>query len=63
VSAAGAPPGDPLGLLVEALPYLKAYRALLLESRGGAASDKEQHALRLTKAIERIEAFVADSPR
>jgi hypothetical protein len=63
VSAAGTPPADPFGLLVEALPYLKAYRALLLESRGGAASDKEQHALRLTRAIESIEAFVGHSRR
>jgi hypothetical protein len=42
-------------LLAEALPYLQSYRAQLLESRSGAASDKEQRALGLTKLIDRVE--------
>ena len=43
-------------LLTEALPMLRQYRALLLESRSGAASEKEQQALRLSKLIRHIEA-------
>jgi len=42
-------------LLNSALLFLRSYRSVLYESRSGAASDKEQHALALTKLIGRIE--------
>jgi len=59
VSGAAQATEPPVGLLAEALPYLRAYRASLLESRGGAASEKEQMALRLTKLIDRAAAALA----
>jgi hypothetical protein len=48
---------DACRLLAEALGYLKSYRTMLLESRGGAASGKEQYALGLSRLIERAEAM------
>jgi hypothetical protein len=47
-------------LIRGSLAYLKDYRALLLESRGGAASDKEQYALRLADLIETLERRLDD---
>ena len=49
----------PTALLAEALPYLKAYRSSLLESRGGAASEREQLALRLSMLIDRATAALS----
>jgi hypothetical protein len=46
-------------LLAQAVGYLKSYRAMLLESRGGAASGKEQYALALSRLIERLDAALA----
>ena len=52
---------DPGPLIEAALIHLRRYRALLLESRSGAASDKEQEALAVQHLIRRIEAAVASS--
>ncbi len=46
-------------LLERALAHLRRYRASLLESRSGAASDKEQEALAVQKLIREIEQRLA----
>ena len=48
-------------LLEAALIHLRRYRALLLESRSGAASEKEQEALAVQHLIRQIEGAVASS--
>ena len=48
-------------LLDAALTHLRRYRSLLLESRSGAASEKEQEALAVQHVIRQIEAAVAGS--
>ena len=49
------PAHDPHSLLRAALPHLRAYRATLLESRSGAATDQEQLAFALSQLIAQIE--------
>ena len=46
-------------LLEAALRHLRHYRSLLLESRGGAASEAEQQALAVGKLIRDIERTLA----
>ena len=48
-------------LLDAALTHLRRYRTLLLESRSGAASEKEQEALAVQHVIRRLEAALASS--
>jgi hypothetical protein len=50
-------------LLAEAVGHLKSYLTMLLESRGGAASAKEQYALGLSRLIERAEAALGGGVR
>ena len=54
---------EPRRLLDDALGHLRRYRSLLLESRSGAASEKEQQALALHKLIRDIERSLAASER
>ncbi len=49
------PLDDARALLRAALPHLRAYRATLLESRSGAATDQEQQAFALSRLIAEIE--------
>ena len=47
-------------LLEGALEHLRSFRAALLESRSGAASQKEQQALAVQKLIREIEQTLAN---
>lgn len=50
-------------MLEEARDHLRRYRGLLLESRSGAASEKEQEALAVGRLVAAIEQVLAAPER